>query len=150
RDSFRDTAPTGMAQRVPCRGRPHRSPRLPAADVKPVLGPSEADIKEAAIFLQLAAAPGIAFVLVERSLLLARRQPQRQAVAFAPQQPDPLFGHLQGVGEKHNRGLEALGAVHGQNPHFVALMGTEIALYFDVAGGDPAQKTLQGWGMLAL
>ena len=57
---------------------------------------------------------------------------------------------LHGIGQKDDRGFEPLGAVHRQDADLVALALAEIALDLDVAGRDPAQKSLQRGHVLAL
>ena len=137
-----DFAEPGATECVPT-GILRRDARLPAADIKPVLRPAEADIEQAAIFLQFAPAHHLSLGSVDRDGEFGPRTPQRQRLSLSPQQCIRRFRQLHRIRQDHDWGFEPLGAVHCQDADLVARPCPEIALDLGVAGNEPAQEALQ-------
>src|SRR4051794_40101515 len=119
---------------------------LPAADKEAVLRAGQRDVKQTAIFLQMAQAQRLPRPDIGRRGQFGARAPQRQPPeaigTVVPQHAAAPVRKLHRIGQKDYWRFETLGAVHGQNAQFVALTLAEIALDLDVAGSDPAQKPL--------
>ena len=62
----------------------------------------------------------------------------------------PGAGRLHGVGEEHDRGLQALGPVHGHHADGVAGFLLRVALDHHGAGFQPVQEALEGGHVGAL
>ena len=117
---------------------------LPAAYVEPVLGTGHGDIEQASIFIHIAPTGMIAKHAGHALLARAPTGPERQSAGvsvFGPQDRSLIARQRQGIGQKHDRCLQALGAVHRHHPNLVApLFG--IALELGLRGAQPVEKSL--------
>ena len=120
---------------------------LDPADDQPVAGPGQGDVEQPQR-------------LVHRRPARARRAPRRRpgsrrALRGAQRKPPPSRsssgppcdgGAGGGVGQDHDRRLQALGAVRGHHPHLALALPFRIlllALHLDLAGGHLGDEPLQ-------
>ena len=126
--------------------------RVPAADHQAVFGAGEGDIEQAVVFLHalggvfgaLGAPGGAAHGFVGRPEWDAKRGGR----VGGPDELGVVGGQSGGVGQDHDGRLEALGAVHGHDPHGRAGR-PGLALDLGAGAAEPVDEALQRGRVIA-
>ena len=119
----------------------------PAANDQPIFSACQRDIKQPMFFLGLIRLIHLALGAQRRCVKSCDlRRPNRQGffAILKPAQRLAVLRFAGGIGQNNDRRLQALGAMHGHDPHHIARR-FRFAFYLSAALAQPMHKALQRW-----